>query len=66
MSHGVNRFFPLTTLSFGALRVRGGAYRKPEDVASHAALAKHDAKLTGAALFVRESPAADPAAALAL
>jgi EAL domain-containing protein (putative c-di-GMP-specific phosphodiesterase class I)/GGDEF domain-containing protein len=56
--YGVNRFFPFTTLSFGALRVRGGEFRNAEDVASQAALAKHDAKVAGTALFVRESTAA--------
>jgi hypothetical protein len=38
--------------------VRGGEFRNAEDVASQAALAKHDAKVAGTALFVRESTAA--------
>jgi GGDEF domain-containing protein len=59
--YGVNRFFPFTTLSFGALRVRGGEFRNAEDVASQSALAKHDAKVAGTALFVREA-SADPQA----
>nr|WP_325345028.1 phosphodiesterase [Xylophilus sp.] len=54
--HGVLRFFPCTTLSIGAVRIRRGEFRRAEEVANAAALAKHDAKLGGAGLFVREEP----------
>jgi diguanylate cyclase (GGDEF)-like protein len=52
--HGVRRFFPLTTLSIGAVRVREGQYRTAELVANAAASAKHRAKLADAGLFVRQ------------
>lgn len=41
---GVMRFFPLTTLSAGVVRVAPGDFSKPEQVASAAASAKHKAK----------------------
>lgn len=44
--HGVMRFFSFTTLSIGAVPVRPGAFSRPEQVASAAASAKHQAKLT--------------------
>ena len=50
--HGVMRFFPFTTLSIGAVRVRRGQYRTAEQVASAAAAAKHGAKLANAGLLV--------------
>jgi diguanylate cyclase (GGDEF)-like protein len=52
--HGVVRFFPFTSLSIGAVRVRAGQYRTAELVASAAAAAKHAAKVAGAGLFVRQ------------
>jgi diguanylate cyclase (GGDEF)-like protein len=52
--HGVLRFFPCTTLSIGAVRIRRGAYRHAEEVANAAALAKHDAKMAGQGLILRE------------
>lgn len=51
--HGVQRFFPLTTLSIGAVNVAPGLFSNAEQVASEAARAKHDAKTTGQGLLVR-------------
>lgn len=42
--HGVQRFFPCTTLSIGPVPVPPGAYRSAAEVAHAAAQAKHDAK----------------------
>ena len=56
--HGVMRFFPFTSLSIGAVRVRGGQYRTAELVANAAATAKHDAKQVHAGLFVRQGQSA--------
>ena len=53
--HGVTRFFPCTTLSIGAVTIRPNEFSSAEQVASMAALAKHDAKRMGAGLFVREA-----------
>jgi diguanylate cyclase (GGDEF)-like protein len=53
--HGVTRFFPCTTLSIGAVTIRPNEFSSAEQVASMAALAKHDAKCMGAGLFVREA-----------
>ncbi|HEY2465375.1 MAG TPA: phosphodiesterase [Steroidobacteraceae bacterium] len=50
--------FPLTTLSIGALRVTPGEFDSPEDVATAAAAAKHQAKRSNAGLFVLDSGAA--------
>lgn len=55
--HGVMRFFPCTTLSIGAVRICCHDYRDAEEVATQAALAKHDAKLSGTGLFVRDKQA---------
>lgn len=52
--HGVLRFFPLTTLSIGAVRIRAGDYTNAEQVASVAARAKHDAKTSGEGLAIRQ------------
>lgn len=49
---GMMRFFGFTTLSIGAVRVRGGQYTQPEQVASAAALAKHKAKLETRGLYL--------------
>ena len=54
--HGVTRFFPCTTLSIGAVQIAPGSFRRAEDVANLAAAAKHNAKRTGAGVFL-ESPA---------
>ncbi|MBC8057509.1 MAG: EAL domain-containing protein [Rhizobiales bacterium] len=51
--HGVLRFFPFTSLSIGAVRVRPGLYRTAEQVANAAASAKHGAKVANAGLLVR-------------
>lgn len=49
---GFPRFFPLTTLSIGAVAVRAGRFKNAEQVANAAAAAKHQAKnaTTGFAL----------------
>jgi diguanylate cyclase (GGDEF)-like protein len=47
--------FPLTTLSIGALTVAPGEFDSPEDVATAAAAAKHQAKRSDAGLFVLDS-----------
>ncbi|HWP17527.1 MAG TPA: phosphodiesterase [Burkholderiaceae bacterium] len=50
--HGVMRFFPCTTLSIGALRVRPGTFTDPDAVASAAASAKRLAKAQACGLHV--------------
>lgn len=50
--HGVNRFFPCTTLSIGAVKIHGGKYANAEQVASVAARAKHEAKNSKLGLLV--------------
>ena len=52
--HGVPRFFPLTTLSIGAVKIRRNEFATAEQVASAAARAKHDAKTADEGLFVQE------------
>jgi diguanylate cyclase (GGDEF)-like protein len=52
--HGVMRFFPFTTLSIGAVRIREGQFRTAELVASAAAAAKHGAKLADVGLYIRQ------------
>lgn len=42
--HGVQRFFPCTTVSIGAVAIDGHRYAKAEEVANLAAQAKHHAK----------------------
>jgi diguanylate cyclase (GGDEF)-like protein len=54
---GMMRFFGFTSLSIGAVRVRGGQYSQPEQVASAAALAKHKAKLATRGLYLEEDGA---------
>lgn len=56
---GVMRFFPLTTLSVGALRVHPGDFAQPEQVASAAAAAKHKAKQLSAGVYVDAREGAD-------
>jgi hypothetical protein len=57
--HGVRRFFPCTTLAIGAVTVRPGVFGRPEEVASAAATAKHEAKLSRIGLAIDVgSPAA--------
>lgn len=50
--HGVRRFFALTTLSIGAVRVRPGVFTQADQVASAAATAKHHAKLSSQGLAI--------------
>lgn len=50
---GVLRFFPCTTLSVGAVCIAPHTVRNAEQVATLAALAKHDAKMAGGGLHVR-------------
>ena len=52
--HGVMRFFPCTTLSIGAIRIRRGDFRSADEVANEAALAKHEAKRHGNGLHIHE------------
>jgi diguanylate cyclase (GGDEF)-like protein len=52
--HGVQRFFPCTTVSIGAVSIDGSLYSRAEEIANLAALAKHDAKRTGLGVFRRE------------
>jgi diguanylate cyclase (GGDEF)-like protein len=50
---GVRRFFPCTTVSIGAVVIEASRFSRAEDVANLAALAKHDAKRSGAGLLER-------------
>lgn len=50
---GVERFFPCTTLSVGAVVIEANRFTRPEDVANLAARAKHDAKVAGLGVFER-------------
>jgi GGDEF domain-containing protein len=50
---GVLRFFPCTTLSIGAVAIDGSRFTRAEQVANLAALAKHDAKRSGAGVVER-------------
>jgi len=51
-------FFPLTTLSIGAVLINPGTFRRAADVASAAAAAKRQAKRTQQGLFVVDDPTA--------
>jgi len=53
--YGVSRFFPLTTISVGAVKVAHGEYSNAQQVATVAARAKHDAKTHGVGLLVRDT-----------
>ena len=53
--HGIPRFFPCTTVSIGAVSVSGNVVSTAEEIASLAALAKHDAKRTGMGVFLRDT-----------
>lgn len=53
--YGVPRFFPLTTLSIGAVRIQRGELTSAEQVASAAARVKHDAKSQSSGLLVRSA-----------
>lgn len=50
--YGVPRFFPLTTISVGAVRIQGSEFTSAEQVASIAARAKHEAKTRGEGLVI--------------
>lgn len=52
--HGVQRFFPCTTLSIGAAVIDGSQFSRAEDVANLAAMAKHAAKQAGVGLWELE------------
>ena len=52
---GQPRFFPCTTLSIGAVRVRRGEFRHADEVGAAAAIAKHDAKTARVGLFVKQA-----------
>lgn len=54
--HGVPRFFPLTTISVGAVKIKTAMFTSAAQVASVAARAKHDAKNLGAGLWVLDTP----------
>lgn len=58
--YGVERFFPCTTLSIGAITILENQYSAAEDVANLAAQAKHSAKLAGVGVYEQ---VAAPAAA---
>ena len=49
---GFRAFFPLTTIAVGVVRVSAGLFHSPEEVASAAAAAKKDAKLSGSGMNV--------------
>ena len=51
--HGIQRFFPCTTLSIGAVAIDGSQFTRVEDVANLAAMAKHAAKQAGVGLLER-------------
>jgi diguanylate cyclase (GGDEF)-like protein len=49
--HGVQRFFPCTTVSIGAVEIQGCQFTRAEEVANLAAVAKHHAKQAGVGVF---------------
>lgn len=53
---GVERFFPCTTVSIGVVCVEPGVFRRAEDVANAAAVAKGRAKTSGAGVWVQSQP----------
>jgi diguanylate cyclase (GGDEF)-like protein len=53
--YGVERFFPCTSLSIGAVVINGATFTQAEEVANLAAMAKHAAKQAGVGLF-EQSP----------
>ena len=53
---GVRCFFPLTTMSIGAVLVSAEQYHTHEDVASAAAAAKRSAKAQGRGLQLLSAP----------
>ncbi len=63
--HGVQRFFPCTSLSLGVAQILPGSFRHPEEVANLAARAKHEAKQSRSGIAVLPCPAAAPDSGLA-
>ncbi len=62
--HGVQRFFPLVSLSLGLAPIPPGVFRHAEEVANLAARAKHEAKRTpGGIAVLYGATAAEPACA---
>jgi diguanylate cyclase (GGDEF)-like protein len=57
---GVRRFFPCTTVSIGAVVIDGSRFSRAEEVANLAALAKHDAKRSGAGLLEHRAGRLEP------
>ena len=53
--HGIQRFFPCTTLSMGAARIAPGLLRHAEEVANLAAQAKHEAKQAACGIVVLDA-----------
>jgi len=53
--HGVARFFTLTTISIGAVKIKRDEFTSAEQVASVAARAKHDAKACGDGLLILDT-----------
>lgn len=53
--HGIQRFFPCTTLSMGAACIPPGVLRHAEEVANLAAQAKHEAKQAACGIVVLEA-----------
>jgi hypothetical protein len=51
----VSRFFPLTTISIGAVKIKRDEFTSAEQVASVAARAKHDAKTCGEGLLILDT-----------
>ena len=58
--HGVQRFFPCTSLSLGVAQILPGSFRHPEEVANLAARAKHEAKQSRSGIAVLPCPATAP------
>ena len=63
--HGVQRFFPCTSLSLGVAQILPGSFRHPEEVANLAARAKHEAKQSRSGIAVLPCPATAPDRGLA-
>lgn len=53
--YGIPRFFPLTTISVGAVKIQGHEYSSAEQVASLAARAKHEAKVRSEGLVLLDT-----------
>ncbi len=60
--HGVPRFFPCTSLSIGAVPIQPRMYAHPEDVATAAAAAKHQAKHATSGLAIQAAQPQDVSA----